>query len=77
MVVHLHNKVMAVCDIGCMAIPYIANCLRWKTFAVGRFQLWKTWKTFTVRRLHCMAKAYRTGYFDGKVLQLSIDPQKL
>ena len=74
MVAYLHNKVMAKCDIVCMAIPYIANCLRWQTVAVGRFKLWKT---FTVRRLHCMAKAYCTGYFDGKVLQLSIDPQKL
>ena len=36
---------------------------RWKAFAVG-------WKS-------CMAKAYCTVYFTGKVLQLPIDPRKL
>ena len=48
-------------------LPYIANCLRWKNFVVAdlNFNLLENFHSWT----SCMAKAYCTSYFTGKVSQ--------
>ena len=44
-------------------LPYLADHLRWKTFAMSRISC-----NFAARRQSCIDKAYCTGYFTGNCL---------
>ena len=50
-------------------VPYIANCSRWKSFAVTELNC-NSLENFMVGRY---TKAYCTSYFIGKILRLLID----